>query len=102
MDTVLIIIIAAIVVLAILFLARGGIRRAQDKRREKASELRVEATEAEERARRAETEAEREREAAEARTARADRLDPDADSPSMFRRFRRDSDEQYEGQRTRE
>ena len=94
MDTALIIIIAAVVVLALVLLARRGWERGLEARREKAGELRVEATQSEERAKRAEIQAEREREAAEARTTRADRIDPDAEGerPGLFARFRRDRD----------
>ena len=96
MDAVLVIIIAAVVLLVILFVGRRLWSRGQDVRREKASELRVEATRSEERARRAETESDREREAAESRASRAERIDPDTKSGGPLRRFRRDRDEEPE------
>jgi FtsZ-interacting cell division protein ZipA len=94
MDTALIIVIAAVALLVILFAGRRAWRRGLDARREKASELRVEATRRQERARRAEVEAEREREAAEVRSTRAERIDPDTEGGAgRLRRFRRDRDE---------
>jgi flagellar biosynthesis/type III secretory pathway M-ring protein FliF/YscJ len=98
MDTALIIVIVAVALLLVAFVARRVWARGQEARREKAGELRVEATRAQERARQAEVEAEREREAAEARGRRADRIDPDAESPGgRFRPFSRDrGDEDYD------
>jgi hypothetical protein len=94
MDTALIIVIAAVALLVILFVARRAWARGLDARREKASELRVDATRRQERARRAEVEAEREREAAEARSTRAERIDPDTEGGvGRLRRFRRGRDE---------
>jgi hypothetical protein len=90
MDTALVIIIAAVALLVIVFAASRMWRRGLDVRREKASELRIEATRREERARRAEIEAEREREAAEARSTRAERIDPDTEGGTGgFRRGER-------------
>ena len=94
MDAALIVAIAVVALLVILFVGRRAWRRGPDARREKASELRVEATRRQERARRAEVEAEREREAAEAHSTRAERIDPDTEGGSgPLRRFRRDRDE---------
>jgi hypothetical protein len=94
MDTALVIVIAAVALLVILFALSRAWRRGLDARRQKASELRVEATRRQERARRAEIEAEREREAAEARSTRAERIDPDTEGGiGRLRRFRRGRDE---------
>jgi type II secretory pathway pseudopilin PulG len=81
MDTALIIVIAVVAILLVAFLARRAWARGLEARREKAGELRVEAAQRQESARRAEIEAEREREEAEARGRRAERLDPDTDTP---------------------
>ena len=104
MDTALIIIIIAVALLVIAFAARRAWSRGQQARREKASELRVEATRRQERARQAEIEAEREREAAEARATRAERIDPDTEGgPGPLRRFRSGRDEDAdEGERDHE
>jgi hypothetical protein len=94
MDTALIVGLAAIAVLIVVWAARRGWSRSLEARREKASELRVEATQRQERARRAEIEADREREEAEARATRAERIDPDTESGGgAFSRFRRGRDE---------
>jgi hypothetical protein len=97
MDTALIIIIAAVVLLLLIFAATRVWRRGLEARREKAGELRVEATRRQESARRAEVEAEREREVAQNRARRADMIDPDAESArGRFGLFRRDRDEGYD------
>ena len=100
MDTALIIAIAAAALLVLFLVARRGVLAAEEKRREKAGELRVEATRQEERARRAEVEAERQREQADARAARADKIDPDTETPGgRFGLFRRGSDEEADRER---
>jgi hypothetical protein len=97
MDTGLIIVIAAVVLLVVALFGRRAWARSLEARREKAGELRVEATQREESARRAEQQAEKEREAAQARATRAERIDPDADGPRRrFRLFGRDRDDENE------
>ena len=94
MDVGLIIVIA-VAVLLLFFVARRAWTRSIEARREKAGELRVESTRKEQRAREAEIQAEREREAAETSARRADRLDPDVDTGGgrRFSLFRRNRDE---------
>lgn len=100
MDTILIVVIAAIGLLLLFFVGRRTWARGQEARREKAGELRVEATRGRERARRAESQAERERERAEARAARAERIDPDTATPGRrFRSFSRDQEEDVDSER---
>jgi hypothetical protein len=97
MDTALIIIIAAVVLLAILFLAPRIWNRGQEARREKARELRAEADQRKERAERAQAVAESEREEAAGRATRADRIDPDTKGgPGVLGRSRRKRDEEYQ------
>ncbi len=97
MDTALIVVIAVVALLVILFVASRTWRRALDARREKASELRVDATRRQERARRAEIEAGRERDEARARERRAERIDPDTEGAgSRLRPFRRGRDEEHD------
>jgi hypothetical protein len=98
MDTALIVIIAVAALLLVAFVAGRAWARGLEARREKAGELRVEATRRQERARRAEVEAEREREAAEVRGRRAERLDPDTDTPGRrFGILSRDRGEDIDG-----
>jgi len=101
MDTALIVVIAAVALLALFLIARQGWARSQDKRRQKAGELRVESTREQERARRAEIEAERRHESAAAAERRAERIDPDAETAgrrrfSFFGRDRDSEDEETE------
>jgi len=94
MDTALIIVIAVVAGLVLFAIARRAWARRIEARREKAGELRVESTREEERARRAEIEAGRKREAAEGARRRAERLDPDTETPGRrFSPFRRGRDE---------
>jgi hypothetical protein len=93
-DTALIIVIAVVAAVVLFLIARSAWARSLEARREKAGELRDESTREEERARRAEVEAERKRGTAEVTRRRADRLDPDAETPGRrFSFLRRDEDE---------
>ena len=98
MDTALIVVIVVVAALILFLIARRAWDRSLEARREKAGELRVESTREEERARRAEVEAERKRGAAESARRRAERLDPDTDTPGgrRFSFFRRDEDEEVD------
>ena len=98
MDTALIIVIAVAAALLLFLIARRVWARGIEARREKAGELRVESTRRQEEARRAEREAERQREAADATTRRAERIDPDVETPGRrrFGVFRRDGGEDHD------
>lgn len=97
MDTALIVVIVAVALLLLFVVARRAWARSLEARREKAGELRVEATQKQEQARRAEIEAERERVAAETSARRADRLDPDVEGgEGRFSFLRRNRDEDHD------
>ena len=87
MSTAVIIAIVVVGAIILFFAVRGAYARSVEMRRNKAGELREEATVADERAREAEIEAQRrereadaKREEARQRAERADKLDPDVDT----------------------